>query len=216
MANESKNLCKVGGVSFIASGCLFLLHALFATAAGAPPSSGVEIVAWVESNKIILSFINEVLFFATVLLVPSVAALYLNLAEIDRNKAIAGCGIVAATIPVLMVLLVAHGRLVYPVYGISAKTPDAAMLMVALFYGGLHAINIMFGVATFILSLAMRYTAYGSSVVVLGFVAAICDVIGAYPYVIGPALTFLCQVVFAAWLVAVGWSLIRIEKTGAA
>jgi hypothetical protein len=67
-------------------------------------------------------------------------------------------------IPVLMVLLVVHGRLVYPVYCIRVGTPDLAAFVVAIFYGGLHAISLLMGIATFVLSLAMRGGAYGKPV----------------------------------------------------
>jgi hypothetical protein len=60
------------------------------------------------------------------------------------------------------------------------------------------------GIATFVLSLAMKGGAYGRPVVYLGFATAIVDVIGSYPYAIGPVLTLVSQVFFAAWFVAVG------------
>jgi hypothetical protein len=210
--NESRKLYKIGGYAFIASGVLFLLQSLLAMAAGDPPSNGAEIIAWVVSHKIAQSFISETLFFATVLLIPAVVALYQSIAETDKVKAVAGCGIMAVSIPVLIMLLVIHGRLVFPVYGISANTPDTALLVVGLFYGGLHAINILFGIATLILSLAMRHTAFGRTVVVLGFITFVADVIGSYPYAIGPALTLATQIIFTAWFVAVGWRLIRLYE----
>jgi hypothetical protein len=95
---------------------------------------------------------------------------------------------------VLAVLLIVHGRLVYPVYGIRASTPDLAALVVAVFYGGMHAISLLLGLATIILSVAMKGEAYGKPIAYLVFATAVFDIIGAYPYTIGPILALASQV----------------------
>jgi hypothetical protein len=143
-------------------------------------------------------------------LIPSVIALYQSLVGTDRVKAATGCGIIASMIPVIVVLLIVHGRLVYPVYGIIIDTPAIAEFAVAVFYGGFHAINLMLGIATFVLSLAMMRGVYGKSVAYLGIATGVLDIVGSYPYAIGPILTLVCQVFFAAWFVAVGSKLCRI------
>jgi hypothetical protein len=56
--------------------------------------------------------------------------LYHSLIDVDRTKAAAGCGIIAATIPVVAVMLIVHGRLVYPIYGMRVETPEAAALTI--------------------------------------------------------------------------------------
>lgn len=103
------------------------------------------------------------MFFAVILLIPAVMALYHNLASTDRTKAALGCGIIAAVIPVIIVLDIVHGRLIYPVYNIHINTPAVAELVVAVYYGGLPAIGILFGVATIVLSLAMKRGGFGWS-----------------------------------------------------
>jgi hypothetical protein len=160
--------------------------------------------------------VSEVLFFATVALVPAVAALYCALAETQRAKAVTGCGIIAVTIPVIAMSLVVHGRLIYPVYGISVTTPAIAEYSVAVFYGGMHAVGLMLGLATIILSFAMLRGPYGKGVACLGFVTGALDIIGGYPDVIGPALTLVCQAFLAAWFVAVGATLYRLPIGSAA
>ncbi len=169
MSDELKGLYKFGGVAFIVSGLLFLSRALLEFMAGPPASSGVEILAWVESRKLALSFVSEVLFFAAMALVPAVIALYHSLASTDRAKAVMGCGIIATAIPVIAMLLVVQGRLVYPVYGIRVSSPAVAENIVAVFYGGMHAVGLTLGIATIVLSLAMMRGVYGKSVAYLGF-----------------------------------------------
>jgi len=209
MSHEPNGLYKLGGAAFVLSGILFLSRAVLELKAGPPPSSGVEILAWVESGKLVLSLISEVLFFAAMALVPAVIALYDSLASTDRVKAATGCGIIAAVIPVIAMSLIAHGRLIYPIYGIRVRSPAVAEYAVAVFYGGLHAVGLMLGIATLVLSLAMVRGVYGKRIAYLGFATAVLDIIGAYPDAIGPALTLVCQVFFAAWFVAVGSKLYR-------
>jgi hypothetical protein len=211
VSDDLKGLYKFGGVAFILSGILFLSRDLLDLMAGPPPSNGAEILVWAASREFVLAIANEVLFFAAVSLVPAVFALYHSLAGTERAKATTGCGIIAMVIPVLAVLGIVHGRLVYPVYGLRAGTPAAAEFAAAIFYGGLHAVSILLGIATFVLSLAMKRGPYGKRVAYFGFATSAFDIIGAYPYAIGPILTLVRQVFFAAWFVAVGSRLYRMR-----
>jgi hypothetical protein len=153
---------------------------------------------------VVLEFVSELLFVATVLLVPGTIALHRNLVDVDRSKAEAGCGIIAATIPVIAVMLIVHGRLVYPIYGMRVDTPEAAALVVMVFYGGLHAIYLLLAVATIVLSLAMCREADRKWIAYLGFATAALDIVGSYPWAIGPVLSLVCELSFAGWFVAVG------------
>jgi hypothetical protein len=127
-----------------------------------------------------------------------------SLIDVDRTKAAAGCGIIAATIPVMAVMIIIHGRLVYPIYGMRVDTPEAAALVVMIFYGGLHAIYLLLAVATILLSLAMKRGGYAKWIAYVGFATAALDIIGFYPWAIGPVLTLVCELSFAGWFVAVG------------
>jgi hypothetical protein len=48
----------------------------------------------------------------------------------------------------------------------------------------------------------MMRGAYGKPVAYLGFATGVLDIVGSYPDAIGPMLTLVCQVFFAAWFVA--------------
>lgn len=112
-----------------------------------------------ELNK--LYRLGGVAFIASV---PAVIALYHSLANIDRAEAATGCGIIASVVPIIAVLDIFHGRLAYPVYGLQVATPAFAELVIAIFYAGMHAIGIMMGVATIVLSLAMSRSVYGERI----------------------------------------------------
>ena len=64
-------------------------------------------------------------------MVPAILALYSSLAGTDERTAGAACGLMAVAAPVIAVLCIVHGRLVYPVYGIRIGTPDVAALVIA-------------------------------------------------------------------------------------
>jgi hypothetical protein len=199
-------LHRLGRAAFVVSGLLFFARAILELFAGPPPSDGVAILAWVDSERVVLSFVSEVLFFATMTLIPAVAALYHSLASTERAKAVTGCGIIAVVIPTLVMSLIVHGRLVYPIYSMRVNTPAVAEFTVAIFYGGMHAVLLLMAVATFVLSLAMRRE-YGKPIAYLGFVTSVLDVAGSYPDAIGPVASFVCQLFFAGWYVALGLGL---------
>jgi hypothetical protein len=181
MARQLTKPYKFGGGALVASGILFVVLAFLDFRAGPPPSNGAEILLWRDSQALVLDFVSEFLFIATVLLVPGTVALYQSLVDVDRTKAGMGCGIIAATIPVMAVILIVHGRLVYPIYGMRIATPDAAALVIMVFFGGLHAIYLLLPVATIFLSLAMKRGAYAKWIAYFGFATAVLDIIGSYP-----------------------------------
>src|SRR5438876_609622 len=140
MIPEMKGLYQFGAISFIGSGSLFLIKSVLEWMIGPPPSNGLEILLWSASAQFLLATTSEVFFFAVMFLVPAVIALYASLAPTHRVHAIVGCGILGVTIPVLSVLAIVHGRLMYPVYDIQAHTADIAEFVVAVYYGGLHSV----------------------------------------------------------------------------
>jgi hypothetical protein len=213
-SQQLKGLYKLGGGALLASGSLFVLAALLDLRAGPPPSTGAEILQWRDSQAVVLSFVNEALFFATLLLVPGTIALYRSLEDFDRAKAATGCGIIAATVPVWAVMLIVHGRLVYPIHGMRVDTPEAATLVVILFYGGLHAVYLLLAAATIVLSLVMKHGAFARWIAHFGFAAAALDIIGSYPWAIGPIPTLVCEFAFAGWFLAVGSQLFGMQHRG--
>jgi hypothetical protein len=195
---------RAEGVALALSGLLFLAKAVFDFRVGEPPSSGADLLAWRSAEKVSLAMTNEILFFAVVLLVPGVIGVYAGLAGFERRTAAWGCGLVAVIVPVMMALTIVHGRLAFPVYGMDVTDPAAVQLVVSIYYGGQHAVGMLFGLATILLALAMRNTPYGRPLVYLGFAVGVADLVGAYPWLVGPVLTSASEVLFAGWFVAVG------------
>lgn len=195
---------------------LFLLSGVIDLATGPPTSSGTDIVAWIGTHERLLAFPSELLLFEAAFLVPGAIALYHSLAGADKAKAVTGCGILAIAISVMAFVAIVHARLVYPVYGIRVHAPDIAAFAVALYYGGLHAISLLLGLAVVLLGLAMRRGVYGKRIAYFGFVTGAFAVVGGYPYAIGPILTLVCEAVVAVWFVVAGATLYRLGQSGPA
>ena len=211
-AQERSGLYKVGGVSFVAVGALFLSKYLFELSAGQPPQDAADIVAWSSAGEFAIGMAIELLFFAAMLLIPAVFALYRALGGVKHVMVVTGCGLLASMIPVLVMLDIVQGRFVFPVLGFSVDTPAIAAFALAVYYGGIHAVEIIFGVGTFLLGVAMIRGSFSKAVGYLGLAVGVLDVVSSYPEVIGPALVLACQVLFAAWFVAVGVTLYRLRR----
>ena len=91
-------------------------------------------------------------------------------------------------------------------------TPETAALGVMVFYGGVHAIYLLLAVATIVLSLAMTRGVFAKWIAYSGFATTALDIIGSYPWVIGPVLTLVCELSFGGWFVAAGSQLFRLRS----
>lgn len=192
-----------GGICCILSGVLFLGQQLFVLPVPQPPASDEALLAWLAAWKLQLSMADELLFFAALLLIPGVAALYRVLAATDRIKALLGCGLWVVTIPLYMMMVVILGRLVYPVFGMELS-PESYRLVLSLYYGGQHTISLLWGIAILALSFAILRSAIGKPAACLGFVAGLTALAGSYPWLMGNGAVFGIQLVFSAWLVLLG------------
>ena len=191
-----------GGLGFLAAASLFLTNSVLEFVAGPPPSDGAAILDWRDANFLPLALTSEIMFFATGALLPGVVSLYRGIAPAHPKSGVLGCGLIALTLPIFAVLLIVHGRLVFPVFDIRAHTPDQAELLVALYFGGLHVVWLLFAFGTLALGLGLWKTDRGMAI--LSFVTAVADALASYPMTIGPAAAVACATVFAAWLAAMG------------
>ena len=61
----------------------------------------------------------------------------------------------------------------------------------------------------------MKRGGYAKWIAYLGFATAALDIIGSYPWAIGPGLTLVCELSFAGWFVAVGSQRFRMPGSAA-
>jgi hypothetical protein len=212
---EVSSQALLGGIAFVLSGALYLIKSVLDFLVGDPPSTGPDILVWRSSHEVALAWTSEVLFFATVLLIPGVIALYRALDGSNRAWVAFGCGTLAAIIPTLFTVLVVHGRLAFPIYGITIDDPATAAQVVSLYYGGLHAVSLLLACACVILGFAMRGGTFGPMVGIVGIAAGAAQVAVAYPWLVAPGVILILQSVFAAWLLLIGWRLAWTPRTPA-
>ncbi|MEK8214586.1 hypothetical protein [Paenibacillus sp. FSL L8-0463] len=205
-------LIKFGGITLILSGILFFVQYLFLLPMPSSPLSDADLVTWLQEWRFNLSMADELLFFATLLLIPSIVALYQILVKVDKIKTSLGCSLLAVIISVNILLVIILGRLVYPVYNIELS-PDIYKLVISIYYGGMHSVAIILSMATIILCLVIRKSVLGKSAAYFGFVVGVLDLIGAYPWIVGTTMVFVSQLAFAAWFVFIGMRMLgRMEE----
>jgi hypothetical protein len=96
---EWKDLQRVGGLSLILAGALYLISIVLFVPLGIPPSEGSAFLNFVFQDRPTFQFIFTAFFFMDVLLVVGVASLYFWLRQARASVAI-GCilGVVALTV----------------------------------------------------------------------------------------------------------------------
>ena len=153
-----------------------------------------------------LAWTDELLFFSTALLIPVVWALFAWLGAARRPWAAFACGLLAISIPVVFVVGMALGRLVYPVYDIPVAEPHSASAFAALYFGGSHEVALLLCGALVMTGVVMSRTG-PSALGTLAIFAGLAQVGVSYPWLIGPDWTLVGQLLYAVWLVAVGLTL---------
>lgn len=211
-ASGDRQWFRFGGGALALAGALFFAHHLTGMAAGEPPTDGQVILDWAESEKAWLRLGNEFLFFAIGLLVPGIVALYRALEPRSPIATAVGAGLFAVTVPIVAVLDVVHGRFYYPVYRIEVDTPEMAEFTVALYYGGLHAVLLIWAGGTAALSVAMLRAQRWRRVAYAGFAVAAVDVVASYPWLLPPIVQLATQLAFAGWFVFAGLTLLRVGR----
>jgi hypothetical protein len=199
---------KFGGSTFIAAGILLLAANLLVDLIPTPPSISGDLLQWTTANGLHIALANELLIFATVLLVPSFVVLGKLLDARKKVSALIGVSIVALALPLLAVLDMVQGRLVYPVYDVALST-DSLTLAFSLFYGGLHEVLLMFGAALLFIGFALRGTGFNRSMVPISYVTGLLQIAGAYPWLTPVALNVVVSVSLSLWLLLIGVSMLR-------
>ncbi|WP_438448057.1 hypothetical protein [Gorillibacterium sp. sgz5001074] len=209
---RTDRVMAIGGTAGVLSGLLFFAQYLFVQPVPRPPAANAELMAWVAEWRFPLAMADELLFFAALALIPAIAALYRVLRGESPALALLGCGLFAAAIPLYLVLVVILGRLVYPVYDLEL-TPELNKLVISLYYGGMHAVGLLLGGATLLVSLAIRNSPIGRWTAYVGIAAGVLDWIGAYPWLISGGWVFVSQLFASAWLILLGIRLLGLRTS---
>ncbi|SCL50959.1 hypothetical protein GA0070603_1101 [Micromonospora chersina] len=174
-----------------------------------PPAEAVAMTAWVEHGRSLLLWSNELLFFAVICWGAGARGLFsAGLAGPSARIDVGGTALTVALVALVVVLL-AVGRLVYPVFEIDLST-EVVALVVSSTFGALHLAFLGFAVAAVTLSWSTRAGLIGRAV---GIVAAAAFVVGSFPWLTPNWWNSLVPVLVAAWGVSLA-SVTRTENSG--
>lgn len=156
------------------------------------PSEATAMTAWVERGHVLLSCSDELMFFAVICWGAGARGLFGAGGAAPAPRINVGVTALAVAFVSLLVVVLALGRLVYPVFGIHLSAEILA-LVVSTAVGALHLALLGFAVAAVALT---RSTRPGRAV---GVVAAAVFLVGSFPWLTQSWWNLLTSVLIAAW-----------------
>ena len=192
-----------GGWAFIVGGFLLYGAQLTVLLLPPPPPEPADVAPWVLEHTTQLAISNELLFFAVVCLMPAVIVLYRQLESKRAFSALIGCTSMMMGLVILSTLVLVGGRLVYPVFGI-ALSADIIALLVSLFFGGLHSVLLLFGLALIVLASALGQSASGRWMQTATYGAGGLQILGSYPWLTPSWWNVTAATALVTWTFVVG------------
>ena len=201
---------RIGGIFIFVSSFLLLIKAIAEYILGPPPSTGSSIINWVNNNTLLFIIINESFFIAVFLFIPSFIIIYYKLEKYDKVGAIIGVTIMLLVVPILSMLTIIQGRLIYPVFNITITNTGLAEFIVAFYYGGIHTSYLMIGVSVLVLTLSMKKATFGQIHVYFGIITGlVLFLVMGYEWLFPIILVFVSQLFFIIWFFMIGTRLYR-------
>jgi hypothetical protein len=159
------------------------------------PSEAADMTAWVDNGRPLLSWSDELLFFAIVSWGAGARGLF-GARRAERSARIdVGLTALAVALVALLVLLLVVGRLVYPVFGIHLF-PGVLALLISSMFGALHLALLGFAVAALTLTWSTSSGLRGRAT---GVAAAAAFIMGSFPWLTPNWWNTVVAVLLAAW-----------------
>ncbi|MBO3086431.1 hypothetical protein [Cellulomonas fengjieae] len=179
--------------------------ALLATLPPVPPGAAA---AWVEDGTFPLTWAGELLFFATLAWGTGAAgALATRGAGTSVRGTIALVALGVALVAFVVVLL-ALGRLVYPVVA-GDLAADTVVLLASVVVGAVHLALLGLAVAAFALPVPARSTRARRTIAAVTITLGAVFVVGSYPWLLPTWLNLVTAGAVGFWGVLVGVAMAR-------
>ncbi|CAN5174093.1 hypothetical protein BH11ACT3_BH11ACT3_01870 [soil metagenome] len=178
-------------VGALSGGSALLLLSLLPS----PPSNSPALAAWVEQGYSLLSWSGELLFIAVVCWGAGLIGLVGERRRRHSARSSVGLSALAVAVVALVVVLLALGRLVYPVYEIGLSA-EVLALVVSTTYGAVYLAYLGFAVVAVALSWATSAGIVGRA---FGLVAAIVFTIGSFPWLTPTWWNSVVAALLGAW-----------------
>lgn len=184
----SRGLMLAG--SILTGGSLFLLSLLPQV-----PADATRLATWVEHGSGLLMWSDELLFFAVICWWAGAWGVFRAPAAARSVRVTIGFTSLAVALISLIIVLLAVGRLVYPVFELDFSA-DSLALVISSAFGALHLALLGFTVAAVALSWATRAGILGR---IIGIIVAIILLTGSFPWLTPSWWNSLVALVLATW-----------------
>ncbi|MDO4783539.1 MAG: hypothetical protein Q3997_00395 [Propionibacteriaceae bacterium] len=174
---------------------VLLFAAQFVTALIPTDFEVLGAVTWVEQYRVFLQVSNELRLFAALTLAAALVTWH-GSAPTSARRAI-GFSALGLAVVVELLMVIAEGRLAYPIPGLDLDDTTAA-LMIAMSYGASHAANILFAVAALALMLDPR-AATGAWFSVASILVAGVQIVASFPWMLSAGLRVVAAFALLGW-----------------
>ena len=156
-------------------------------------------VTWVEQHRMLIQVSNEFRFFAVLTLAAALLTWHASVPTSTRRAV--GFSALGLAVVVELFMVVAEGRLAYPIPGLDLDDATAAS-MIAMSYGVSHAASILFAVAALALMLELR-AATGAWFTVASVVVAGIQIVASFPWMLSAGLRVVAAFALLGWFILV-------------
>lgn len=189
--------------SLLASAALVLLASLPAL-----PTTLDAITGWVERGRFQLTWAGELLFFAVITWgAGAVGTLTTHEAGSALRRSIAAIALAVALVAFVVVLL-ALGRLVYPVVDLDPG-PDTVLLLASVVLGSVHLAMLSLGVVAMALPASARSPRAARASIATGVVVGTLFIVGSFPWLLPMWLDIATAGLVGCWGVLLGVAHLR-------
>lgn len=202
----------------VAFAWLWIAGALLASVALAllatlPPlqTSADAAVEWVADGAFQLTWSGEFLFFATIAWGTGAAGAFgTRGADAPLRRTIALVAL-SVTLIAFVIVLLALGRLVYPVVDIDLAA-DAIVLLASVVIGTVHLALLALAVVAFTLPVPMRSAGARRTAMAVGITFGVLFVVGSYPWLLPTWLNLLVAGAVGCWGALVGVAVLARDR----
>ena len=192
-------------------GLLLAIPLICVALVSALPENTADLGAWLHDSKTLLIIADEVLMFASIVLLALAVLLYQAFAP--RHKTIAALGLTAWSVATVgfVITILAIGRLVYPVNGIAVPT-ESLEYSVAPVFSSLHLASIALGVGIITFGFGFKK----KSMAIVSCIVGVLQIVGTYFAAATPVWLLLAAAfAWAMWtfLVSIELKKLNTKKT---
>ena len=171
------------------------------------PENTADLGVWLQDSKTLLIIADEMLMFASIVLLASTVLLYQAFAP--RHKTIAALGLAAWGVAMVgfVITILAIGRLIYPVNGIAVPT-ESLEYSVAPVFSSLHLASIALGIGIITFGFGFKK----KSMAIVSCMVGILQIVGTYFAVATPVWLLLAAAfAWAMWTLLVSVELKKLN-----